>query len=53
VTTSQVVRPSVWLQQLEALEAVLAVHRAGPGGEPAGQFVTAVGRHGDRVDLDD
>src|ERR1700744_5680588 len=38
------------LEQLEALEAVLVVHRAGPGSEPAGKLVAAVGGHGNRVD---
>src|SRR5699024_5728675 len=41
-----------WLEQLETLEAVLVVHRAGPGGEPVGELVPAVGVNGDRVDLD-
>jgi putative hydrolase of the HAD superfamily len=41
------------LEQLEALESVLVVDRSGTGGESLGQLVTAVGRHGDGVDLDD
>src|SRR5260370_24828796 len=41
------------LQQLEALETVLVVHRAGPGREPAGQLVAAISRHGNRVDPHD
>jgi predicted dinucleotide-binding enzyme len=39
------------LEQLEPLEAVRAVHRAGPGAEPLGQLVPAVGGHRDRIDL--
>src|SRR5260370_40133355 len=38
------------LEQLEALEAVLVIHRAGPGGEPAGELVAAVGGPRYRVD---
>src|SRR5262249_49878956 len=38
------------LEQLEALEAVLVVDCAGPGGEPAGELVPAVGGYRDRVD---
>src|SRR4029077_16874472 len=41
------------LEELEALEAVLVVDRACPGGEPAGQLVPALGRHGDGIDLHD
>src|SRR6516225_10620118 len=41
------------LEQLEALEAVLVVYRAGPRGEPAGEFVAAVGGYGNRVDPHD
>lgn len=40
-------------EKLEALEAVLIVDGAGPCGKPAGKLVSAVGRHRDRVDLDD
>ena len=40
------------LEQLEALESVGVVDRAGPRGEPVGQLVTGVGGHGDGVDLD-
>jgi predicted dinucleotide-binding enzyme len=39
------------LEQLEPLEAVRAVHRAGPGAEPLGQLVPAAGGHRDRIDL--
>src|SRR5258708_21563969 len=31
------------LEELEALEALLVVDRARPGGEPAGKFVPAIG----------
>jgi len=41
------------LEQLEALETVLVIHRAGPGGEPAGKLVAAVGGHRNRVDPHD
>src|SRR5262249_4675232 len=41
------------LQELEALEAVLVVDRAGASGEAPGQLVARVGRDRDRVDLDD
>src|SRR5262245_48498425 len=41
------------LEKLEALEPVLVVHSACPCGKPAGQLVSAVGRHRDRIDLDD
>ena len=41
------------LEQLEALEAVLVVDGAGPGGEPVGELVAARGVDGDGVDLDD
>src|SRR4029434_9811699 len=40
-------------EQLEALEAVLVVHGAGPGGEPLAQLVAGALGHGDGVDLDD
>src|SRR5215472_11538459 len=39
------------LEELEALEAVLVVDRARPGGKPVGELVTAVGRHSNRIDL--
>jgi hypothetical protein len=39
-------------EQLETLEAVLIINSAGPSGEPAGQLIPAIRRHGDRVDLD-
>src|SRR4051794_31855524 len=41
------------LQQLETLEALLAVDRAGTRREPTGELVAAVLWHGDGVDLDD
>ena len=41
------------LEQFEALEPVLVVHSACSCRKPAGQFVSAVGRHRDGVDLDD
>src|SRR5579875_981686 len=40
-------------EQLEALEAFGVVNRPRPCGEPAREFVPAVGRHGDRVNLHD
>src|SRR5258708_31174836 len=39
------------LEELEALEALLVVDRARPGGEPAGKFVPAIGWHCNRIDL--
>jgi hypothetical protein len=41
------------LEQLEALEAVLVIYRAGPGGEPVSELIAAVGGHGNRVDPHD
>jgi hypothetical protein len=41
------------LEKLEALEPVLFVHSTCPRGEPAGQFVAAIGSHRDCIDLDD
>src|SRR3954451_535559 len=41
------------LEELEPLEPVLVVHRAGPRPEATGQLVAAVLRDGDGVDLDD
>jgi hypothetical protein len=41
-----------WLKQLEALEAVLLVDGSRARGEPAGQLVSAIGGHSDRVDFD-
>lgn len=47
-------RPAVGgLEEFEALEAFLVVDGASASGEPPGKFVAAVGRNGDRVDLDD
>src|SRR4029450_6920171 len=40
-------------EQLEALEAVLVVHGAGPCGEAPAQLVAGALGHGDGVDLDD
>src|SRR6476619_2743969 len=40
-------------EELESLEPVLVVHRAGPRPEAMGQLVAAVLRDGDGVDLDD
>jgi hypothetical protein len=41
------------LEQFEALEPLLIVHSSRSCGEPVGQFVSAVGGHRNRVDLDD
>src|SRR5215831_6294729 len=41
------------LEELKALEAVLVVDRARPGGEPAGKLIPALGRHGNGIDLHD
>src|SRR5258708_38149690 len=39
------------LEELEALEALLVVDRARPGGEPAGKFVPPIGWHCNPLDL--